>query len=94
MYIEASAPQMPGQMARLWTPVTTPSAGSCLTFWYNMNGRSMGTLNIYAVATSGGNISLGNPIWRKSGNQGTIWFQEYVLLPNIAQYKVRIDLEY
>ena len=88
MYIEASSPRRRGDAARLWTPSLMPSAGTCLTFWYNMNGRTMGTFNIYAVANSTRPV-FGNPLWTKQGNQGAAWHQEFVTLPNnLPNYNV------
>lgn len=47
MYIEASAPSRPGQLARLFTPVyTAVSQDQCLQFYYHMYGRQIGTLNV------------------------------------------------
>ena len=67
MYIESSSPRRRGDKARLNSPIysrtTTPS---CLKFWYNMNGRNIGTLNVYAVLSG-----RYQRIWSKSG---VLWF--------------------
>ena len=64
MYIEASSPRKPGEIAKL--EVTVPNNGnkSCLSFYYHMNGASAGTLNVYS-----GNIK----VFTANGNQGDNW---------------------
>jgi len=65
MYIEASYPRKPGEIAKL--VVTVPDNGnqSCLSFYYHMFGASAGTLNVYS-----GNIK----VFTATGNQGDNWF--------------------
>ena len=64
MYIEASYPRKPGEIAKL--VVTVPNNGnqSCLSFYYHMYGASAGTLNVYS-----GNIR----VFTATGNQGDNW---------------------
>ena len=64
MYIEASYPRKPGEVAKL--VVTVPNNGneSCLSFYYHMYGTSAGTLNVYS-----GNTKVFSP----SGNKGDYW---------------------
>lgn len=90
MYIETSAPRRRGQAARLWTPSFTAANGQCLTFWYNMYGRSVGTLNIYAAQN--GTQILGQPIFSLSGNQGNKWQQEQIALPNLPKMNVSMKV--
>ncbi|KAF6018699.1 hypothetical protein EB796_023000 [Bugula neritina] len=49
MFIEASAPRIPGDTADFVSEVfeRTTGTGRCLRFWYHMSGAGMGTLNIY-----------------------------------------------
>ena len=84
MYIEASRPRTSGQKARFVSPNLPSSSGECLTFYYNMNGRTMGILNVY-TQTSG---SLGSPVWTKSGNQGSKWQVAQVTLISSSQFQV------
>lgn len=93
MYIESSAPRRRGDAARLWTPKFNPKAGQCISFWYHMFGRTMGTLNVYAADMSATTPVIGSPIWSLSGNQGNIWMQEYVSLPTPTVASVRIHLK-
>lgn len=46
----------------------TPSDGECLMFWYYMEGRAVGELNVY-LKTSEGLEKL----WARSGDQGANW---------------------
>jgi len=65
MYIEASSPRKPGEIAKL--AITVPNNGnqSCLSFYYHMYGTSAGTLNVFS-----GNIK----VFTATGNQGDKWF--------------------
>jgi len=64
MYIEASSPRKPGEIAKL--VLTVPNSGnqSCLSFYYHMYGGSAGNLSVYS-----GNIK----VFSVSGNQGDNW---------------------
>jgi len=64
MFIEASSPRKPGEIAKL--VVTVPNNGnqSCLSFYYHMYGASAGTLNVYSGNTK---------ILSTSGNKGDNW---------------------
>ena len=64
MFIEASSPRKPGEIAKL--VVTVPNKGnqSCLSFYYHMHGASVGTLNVYNGNTK---------VFSVSGNQGINW---------------------
>jgi len=66
MYIEASYPRKPGEIAKL--VVTVPNNGnrSCLSFYYHMYGTSVGTLNVYS-----GNIK----VFTATGNLGNDWLK-------------------
>ena len=63
MYIDPST-QSAGDNAKLQLSVSRSNSSSCLTFYYYMNGWSIGTLNVY----NGSDI-----IFTKSGNQGNKW---------------------
>jgi len=76
-YIESSAPRTKGQKARLLSQSTHGGGTACLTFYYNMYGSHLGSLNVYTKVGS----SLGTPIWTRSANQGNKW--------NVAQVTVK-----
>ncbi|XP_014680991.1 PREDICTED: MAM and LDL-receptor class A domain-containing protein 1-like [Priapulus caudatus] len=48
MYIDASK-QTDGQKARLQTDRRLPTLGTCVQFWYRMNGTIVGHLNVYVA---------------------------------------------
>ena len=48
MYIEASAPNHMGDVARLISPLYQDSGAVCLNFWYHMYGDGVGSLNVFA----------------------------------------------
>ena len=87
VFIEASAPRNTGDIARLWTPPLAPSNGQCISFWYNMHGTTMGTINVYAVKNTA-NPTLGSPLWSRTGNAGKAWIQQYIQLPSATNYSV------
>ena len=46
-YLEASYPRQPGEKTWLVSQsLPASSTGGCFYFWYNMNGRNIGSLNI------------------------------------------------
>lgn len=64
LYIETSLPRAAGDVARTDSPVlSTGSSKSCLSFFYNMKGATIGTLNVY-INQNGAN---GAAVWSKSG---------------------------
>ena len=74
MYIETSAPVRPGQKARLLSQLVNPSGSTCISFYYHMYGRNIANLNVYVKEqSSSGTSSLGQPIWKRNGNQQNKW---------------------
>ena len=69
------------------SPTLDPTTGSCLQFWYNMNGRTMGTLNVYTRRQG----VLGNPVWTRSGNQGVDWEVGQVTLQSALPFTVTFE---
>ena len=51
MYIEASAKGR-GKNAIIYSPLYRGLKRQCLEFYYHMNGRHIGTLNVYAKVTA------------------------------------------
>ncbi|XP_067894990.1 MAM domain-containing glycosylphosphatidylinositol anchor protein 2 isoform X3 [Heterodontus francisci] len=83
MYIETSRPRTEGEKARLLSPIfsTLPKNpyGStnnayCVSFYYNMYGKHIGTLNVF-LRFKGfkGSAITEHLIWSMSGNQGEQW---------------------
>ena len=52
MYIETSSPRRPGDVARLVSQAFNPvsASGRCISFWYNMYGRTIDTLKVLVLA--------------------------------------------
>ncbi|XP_054624893.1 MAM and LDL-receptor class A domain-containing protein 1 [Dunckerocampus dactyliophorus] len=65
---------------------STPPHGECLMFWFYMEGRAVGELNVY-LKTSDALVKL----WSRSGDQGSRWRHGRVSLFNPdTSYQVRI----
>ena len=64
-----SSTVLANQTARLMSDSIYQEEPVCLTFWYHMNGRNPGTLNVY-VKNMG---EKKGPVWTKSGDQGLAW---------------------
>ena len=73
LYLEASYPRLPGDVARLRYH-NTGSAFGCIEFIYHMSGKDIGWLKVYHV-TDGGLETL---LWGVTGDQGDEW--EIVLI--------------
>ncbi|XP_052230823.1 MAM and LDL-receptor class A domain-containing protein 1-like [Dreissena polymorpha] len=85
IYIETSSPRVKGDIARLTSANFPPtsSQGTCLSFWYNMFGPSIGTLNLYLQTSS--NKTL---FWSKSGTQGDAWNQAQRTIVSNIDYQL------
>ena len=86
MFIESSLPRKRGDAAQLVSPSYSSSRGGCLNFWYSMNGRTMGTLNV--VLTTGNKQQR---IWSKTGNQGSAWQLAQVTIPQSSNYTIMFE---
>lgn len=64
MYIEASSPRVAGDNAKLELSLSGDGELSCLKFYYQMYGDTMGTLTVFS-----GNVVVFN----ESGNHGNYW---------------------
>ncbi|XP_050961124.1 MAM and LDL-receptor class A domain-containing protein 2 isoform X2 [Labeo rohita] len=62
-----------GSRGSIMTDVNQPTSehGECLMFWYHMNGRDVGSLNIYIQELNGARSQI--PMWSASGDQGQHW---------------------
>ena len=69
---------MPDEVARLISKEFPANFKlKCFTFFYQMNGKHVGYLDIHMKTTSGEIINL----WRKNGHQGNNWYNAAVDLP-------------
>ncbi|CAG5126619.1 unnamed protein product, partial [Candidula unifasciata] len=86
-YIDSSAPRKIGDKAQLKTNNTFhPTVASCLTFWYSMNGTTMGTLNILRQP----NLYMTPPtqVWSISGQQGPGWQLAQITVNSALYYYI------
>ena len=90
MYIETSFPRKRGQKAQLASSTITQTGAACVSFYYHMYGRSIGALNIYVKEqTSSGASNLGQPVWRRQGNQQNRWIQGQFGITPSQSFQVR-----
>uniref|UniRef100_UPI00398E89C9 proline-rich protein 36-like n=1 Tax=Pristiophorus japonicus TaxID=55135 RepID=UPI00398E89C9 len=87
LYLEASYPRQSGEQAALRSPLLR--GRKCLSFWYNMYGKHMGSLNVHLKRE-------GSPHWHRlwsvTGNQGRRWINaEIDLFTNWETYRVIIE---
>lgn len=68
-FIETSAPRQPNDRAILKSMKLAGTTDRCLRFYYNMNGVSIGSLNIY-IQRDG---ETATQVWSRTGNQQDIW---------------------
>nr|XP_034302513.1 MAM and LDL-receptor class A domain-containing protein 1 isoform X2 [Crassostrea gigas] len=59
---------------------------ACLRFFYNMNGRGIGTLNVFA-----GESNSEQNVWNISGNQNDIWTPVAVDIPPVNDLVIWIE---
>ena len=92
-YIESSPPRYPGQVSRLrskwWIPKNFGK--KCMSFFYNMNGKHIGYLDLFLKTKSGKFVNL----WRKTGHQAPEWRNAEVQLKKMNEpYLVSRHLSY
>ena len=85
MYLESST-NAHGHAARLLSPAVTLTSGQskCFTFWYNMYGPNIGSLNVYFKRSN----NLGSAIWIMKGNQGPLWKKAVVTVTGNSPLQV------
>ncbi|XP_012940312.2 uncharacterized protein LOC101853653 [Aplysia californica] len=89
MFIEASAKGR-GSNAILYSPLYRGMQAQCVEFFYHMNGRHIGTLNVYAQARG----DVLNSAWRAYGNQGDVWTNARLAIPRelaMAGYQLAFE---
>lgn len=85
LYFESSAPARAGDKSILETSQYYESGPNCnMTFWYNMNGKDIGSLQVLVKLASG----LTRPVWTMMGQQGTNWIQGSVLLSSYHKFTI------
>ncbi|XP_061694563.1 MAM and LDL-receptor class A domain-containing protein 2 isoform X2 [Syngnathoides biaculeatus] len=78
----------PGSRGQIVTALvdSTPADGECIMFWYFMEGKGVGHLNVYLL-TADTSVKL----WSRSGNQGTRWRHGRVSLLSLGPYQVMFE---
>ncbi|XP_076828203.1 MAM and LDL-receptor class A domain-containing protein 1-like [Brachyhypopomus gauderio] len=69
IYMSSGSAHMPGQSARIISPLFTTGSDQCVHLWYYMSGLGTGTMNVYQQ-TSDGALYL---LLSQSGEQGQWW---------------------
>ncbi|XP_046692968.1 MAM domain-containing glycosylphosphatidylinositol anchor protein 1 [Silurus meridionalis] len=96
MYIETSRPRQKGDKARLLSPLYNVTAargpsGSgrvpyCVSFFYHMNGKHIGTLNVLLRVK--GIATVDSLVWTLSGYQGPNWRKANVVVYPSGPFQV------
>ena len=85
LYLESSYPARFGYKSQLMSESFDPTEERCLSWWYSMNGKTVGTLNVYLINSRSGNKTS---LWSKSGQQGKEWKQAYISFSSVSKYRV------
>jgi hypothetical protein len=67
----------------------TSTSPQCLSFYYSLNGATIGALNVYTMTGA----SLGataTPIWTKNQNIGDSWQPAQTTIQSSSPFKVRV----
>ena len=87
MFVESSFPRQKGDVGRLVTRPTIPTR-NCFTFWYHMDGSTMGRLNLYLKSHEREAEVL---IWRLTGSHGNAWKRGQIPILQRYLYQVQIS---
>lgn len=89
VFIETSNPRVPGDKARLASEAFTPqNTAACLSFYYNMNGVDIATLNTYILTNqTSDSFSSEALLWSLTGSAGTDWNKGQINVP--TQYTAK-----
>lgn len=85
LYLESSYPARFGYKSQLMSESFDPTEERCLSWWYSMNGKTVGTLNVYLINSRSGNKTS---LWSKSGQQGKEWKQAYISFSSGSKYRI------
>ncbi|XP_033112049.1 MAM and LDL-receptor class A domain-containing protein 1-like [Anneissia japonica] len=69
IYIESSDQNL-NDIARIWTTLYPATKGTCVQWYYHMNGETVNTLNVYIVNTTS---TVGTIAWTNRNNQENSW---------------------
>ena len=86
MYLEASAPRLEGDIARLISPVLK-AGNSCLTFYYHMFDVEK---DLDKVVFAQLKVKVdGKSVWQTSGNHGNRWYKAMASINSENPFQVR-----
>lgn len=87
MFMESASPRVTDDKARMLSKPYNPTTGSCLSFWYYMNGNSymVGTLSVI-IAPVGQQAQ--QPLWSRAGSQGGQWLLATFSVQSIEKFQV------
>ncbi|XP_061652622.1 MAM and LDL-receptor class A domain-containing protein 2 isoform X2 [Phyllopteryx taeniolatus] len=80
---------LPGSRGQIVTALmeSAPADGECLMFWYYMEGKDVGHLNVYLLTAD-----TSDKLWSRSGDQGSRWRHGRVsLLSPDTPYQVMFE---
>ena len=97
LYLESSAPRVPGDRARLLSQAFPPVKGAaCMLFYYHMYGRDVGVLRVKVLTNiSSDKLSTEATLWQLQGDSGNTWYNAQVNVSAIytsKPYQVRAIL--
>ncbi|KAH9500542.1 hypothetical protein Btru_072226, partial [Bulinus truncatus] len=89
IYTDGSSPQKANDTARIRSPTYAPGTSQqhCLTFFYEMFGADIGTLNVYQV-TAGQSVLGSSAIWSRSYDMGPGWRKAEVTIHLLGNYQL------
>ncbi|XP_033638977.1 MAM and LDL-receptor class A domain-containing protein 1-like [Asterias rubens] len=61
-----------------------PTAGSCLSFWYHMYGKGIGTLTVYLKDKKNAKTQL----WSESGDHGNVWLTKQITVTSTEEFQI------
>jgi len=83
LYTESSKPSKLGDTATLTSPELPKTSGTCLTFYYNANGKNIGEM-VVAMKVGGKVTSLEKSI----GDKGKVWHKEVLTVKSNEKYQI------
>lgn len=85
LYIESSYPARFGYKSQLMSQSFEPTEAQCLSWWYSMYGKTVGSLNVYLIDSSEGTKTQ---LWSRTGQQGKDWQQSHVSYSSESKYRI------
>ncbi|XP_025084904.1 MAM and LDL-receptor class A domain-containing protein 1-like [Pomacea canaliculata] len=86
MYLQ-TIPQQTGDEAHMLSKPYNPTYGSCLSFWYYMEGTEVGILYVY-MRPEGHSLQTSTQLWSLSEDQGPYWHFATVDIESIERFQL------